>query len=768
MAQFTDVRRLMPRSRRRSLARAAARISLPFLAITLLSARARAQEIDCDKGDIEVRSLGFLGNRTFNADQLSARVLATPSSFAKRYFKIFGTKRCYPSDGLGPDVLRLKQFYENNGFYDTKVDTVVRPVSRSAVAVTFRIDEGQPLTLDTLEITGLDSVANRPAVTRDLQLKQGGRFGRLQMYTDIDSMVARLRNSGYPSASVLREYTTHRAEHLAEVHLDVTPGPLAHFGTIAVSSLNVNGGPSDIDSSVVLGLLGFRQGDRYSDRALLDAQRNLYNLGAYRHVGVELDSASLGDSVANVRVDLREDYMRQFDLQEGWATLDCMRINAQYTNKNFLDQAKRIELTGRMSKLGYAFPRNAPAIRNLCYRPYLDQDSTFSSKLNYYTGATFRQPTLFGTHWVPAYTAYTERHGEYRAYLRTTFIGADASATRNIGFGMPLRVGYTLEFGRTEAEPATLCAIFSRCDNQSQAEFKRNLRLAVASVALQRIRTDNLIEPRRGYVLAGELRGAAPTIGSDPSQKFGKATTDASWYHALTARTVIALRARSGFIAAPRDTSGARLPPPQERLYAGGANSVRGFQQNELGPVVYLVDQNQFAIDTLTDSTRIYALKPSARESRTIPVGGSTVLVLNAELRIRDPFLPDLLEYVPFIDGGQVWTRAGNVQGFSVKNLVVTPGLGIKLFSPIGPIQLNLGYNSHPNLPGPAYFAAPVDVLGRAPLICVTPPGAPPVPVTIHKDGQVEQGQCPASFSPPRSSNFLSRIVPTLSIGANF
>ena len=123
---------------------------------------------------------------------------------------------------------------------------------------------------------------------------------------------------------------------------------------------------------------------------------------------------------------------------------------------------------------------------------------------------------------------------------------------------------------------------------------------------------------------------------------------------------------------------------------------------------------------------------------------------------------------MPFIDGGQVWTRVGNVQGFSFKNLVVTPGLGIKLFSPIGPIQLNLGYNSHPNLPGPAYFAAPVDVLGRAPLICVTPPGAPPVPVTIHKDGQVEQGQCPASFSPPRSSSFFSRIVPTLSIGANF
>ncbi|HTI64573.1 MAG TPA: BamA/TamA family outer membrane protein, partial [Gemmatimonadaceae bacterium] len=691
---------------RRSLVRAIARIVLASLSLTTASARLAAQEIECDPGDTEVRSLHFEGNKTFSGDELSARVLTTPSSFAKRYFKIFGTKRCLPSDGLAPDVQRLKQFYENNGFYDTKVDTVVRPVSKAVVDVTFRINEGPPMVLDTLEITGLDSVAHAASIIHDLRLRPAGRFGRLQMYADIDSITARLRNAGYPAATVLREYQTHAEEHLAEVRLDVEPGPLAHFGTIAVSSRDVNGRAPEIDSAVVLGLLGFRQGDRYSDRALIDAQRNLYNLGAYRHVGVDLDSASLGDSVANVRIDLREDYMQQVDLQEGWATLDCVRLNAQYTNKNFLDRAKRIELTGRVSKLGYAFPKDAPAVRNICYRPYLDQDSTFSSKLNYYGGATFRQPTLFGTHWVPAYTAYTERRGEYRAYLRTTYIGGDASATRDIGFGMPMRVGYTLEYGRTEAEPAILCAVFSRCDIRSQADFRRNLRLAVASVALQRIRVDNLIEPTNGYVVGSELRGAAPIIGTDSSQRFGKATFDGSWYHQLTRGVIVALRARSGFITAPRDTSGARLPPPQERLYAGGANSVRGFQQNELGPVVYLVDSNQLEpTDTLADGSIVQVLKPNAQESRTIPVGGNTVFVFNAELRLRDPFFPQLLEYVPFLDGGQVWTRVGHVQGFNIKSIVLTPGLGVRLFSPIGPIQLNMGYNSHPSQPGPAYFA---------------------------------------------------------------
>ena len=62
----------------------------------------------------------------------------------------------------------------------------------------------------------------------------------------------------------------------------------------------------------------------------------------------------------------------------------------------------------------------------------LEKD-TASSVLNYYAGATLRRPTLFGTHWVPSYSAYTERSGEYQAYLRTTYLGGEAAATRDLG-----------------------------------------------------------------------------------------------------------------------------------------------------------------------------------------------------------------------------------------------------------------------------------------------------------------------------------------------
>jgi len=758
-----------------------ARLVRPLIAaavtiVAALPSAAIGQEVECDKKtDTEVRSLHFVGNRTFDSDELSARVLTTPSSFTRRHFKIFGARRCYPDVGLKPDVEALKALYQNNGFYKTTVDTIVQSVAPKAVVVTFRIDEGDPLRIDSLTIAGLDSVPDPSSIVKNLQMQVGGRFGLLLLFTDIDSINARLRNAGYPRADILKSYRTHPDQLRAEVNLDVTTGPRTRFGSIDIERTGVRNKPPEIDSAVVLRLLGFGSGNWYSDRALSEAQRNLYNVGAYRHVGIALDTtAQHGDSVADVQVDLREDFMRQIDSEEGWATLDCFRVSSQYTDKNFLDAGHHLELTGRVSKLGYGEPTSSRVTRNLCYRSLLDQDSLASSKLNYYTGATVREPTLFGTHWVPSYSLYTERRGDWKAYLRTTEVGGQFSATRNVGIGMPFRVGYTFELGRTQAQPAVLCAQFSRCDQRSQADVQKRLRFAVASASLQRIRTDNSVEPTSGYLLGGEIRGAAPTIGSDPLLRFLKGTADGSWYHKLQSRVVFAGRLRGGLISggAARD-SAARLPPPQERLYAGGATSVRGFQQNELGPLVYLISHDNLDSIPLPgglDTTK-YALvaRPGAGAFRSIPVGGNLLFVANAELRVRDPFFPALLEYVPFIDAGAV--QQVGAHNLSPRKLSYTPGLGIRVFSPIGPIQLNAGYNPYGGRPGTAYFATPVNATtNKAPLVCVTSPLEPQVPVTITSTGQLIQdfAACPSTFRPALSSGFLKHLTFTLSIGTDF
>ncbi len=200
-----------------------------------------------------MRSLKFEGNNAFSGDELSTRVAITPSSFAHRWFGWFfnaGAKRCFPDVGLAGDVASLKQFYLNNGFRDTKVDTVVAPAnaSGSSLRVAFRIDEGLPILIDTLTVTGLEGVADTARILRNLRMHVGGRFGLELLIADEDSITRRMTNSGYPHAAVLPSYTVNRAEHRATVGLEVNAGALSHFGTISVAATSVHNTQPEIDS----------------------------------------------------------------------------------------------------------------------------------------------------------------------------------------------------------------------------------------------------------------------------------------------------------------------------------------------------------------------------------------------------------------------------------------------------------------------------------------------------------------------------------------
>src|SRR6185436_14283748 len=120
------------------------------------------------------------------------------------------------------------------------------------------------------------------------------------------------------------------------------------------------------------------------------------------------------------------------------------------------------------------------------------------------------------------------------AFLRNTLVGGEASVTYEPSRNMPLRLAYSLEYGRTEAQPALLCAVFNRCDAESRALITdRDRPLAVASAHLDRIRLDNILSPRNGSALRLDLRASAKEIGSDENFQFVKALSDAAFYRAL-------------------------------------------------------------------------------------------------------------------------------------------------------------------------------------------------------------------------------------------
>ena len=736
---------------------------------------AEAQDLACDRGDEEVRDLEFRGNRAISDDDLERRVTTTPSSRLRRLLGIpVGVKRCLDHDELPRDVGNLVRYYRERGYYGAQVDTLVQTLAPSIVRVVFVIKEPPPTIVRTYEINGLDTVPGGPDILRNLRLRVGQPFDFGLFRSDIDSVVQRLRNAGYYRAEVLHEFRVDYDSLTAYVSNVVLPGRRARFGEPRFEIAPVDERGVQMNPSVVRRILGIPTGAQYSDRAIVDAQRNLFQLGAYRHIEVAPLPDSLqppGDTIVILQVRLTEDYMKQLDSEIGWATLDCIRTRLQYTDRNWLKTGRRLELTGSASKIGYGKPLQSEETRRLCTFGNATglQEDRFSESLHYFIGATARQPRLLGTRWVPALSLYSERRGEFRAFLRTTTIGGDLSATRDLGERMPLRLAYTFEYGRTDADAAALCALFNRCDAESRNRISLLAPLGIASAALARVRTDNIISPTRGYVARGEIRSSASRfLGTDDSLYFNKATGDVAWYRSTGSGNVLTLRFRGGAVLGRRirlsDPTG--FIPPQERLYAGGATSVRGFQQNELGSLVYIAKNANVDVDSLisgTDVTYHYQVDTDSIETpdRAVPLGGNSLVVANAEYRLRDPFfLPNLLQYTLFIDAGDVWTRGIRSRPAQIK---WTPGIGIRALTPVGPVQVNVGYNRYDRVAGPIYFNPDVSTLA-----CATPGNS--VRYRRNSAGQLVEatpGVC-GDYTPPARKSFFQRLTFTFSIGPDF
>lgn len=734
-----------------------------------------AQETSCERGDVEVRALDFAGNRRFSDAELGSAVVTTASSWERRWFGFLGAKRCIDrAADLPRDLLRLVIFYRNRGYAQATVDTLVRPKG-PGIAVTFRIHEGRPVVIDTLTISGLDSVPEGRAVLRGLPVRVGQAFDKPAIEATRDTLERRLRNVGYPTPLVLLSSSSDTAAHSATATYEVTPGPRARIGEIAVRVTPRDGaGDAAISADAVRRVLGVRQGDLYRYSDLTTAQRNLYQTDAYQHVDVRqrIDSARLGtDSTVDLSVDLAEGYMQELRPGVGYGTIDCFRAQADYVNRNFAPTrrgVRRLEVSGRVSKIGSG-PQFG-GLRQLCRSESKTPQDAFGDRINYYAGATLRQPVLFGLRTVPTFTLFSERRSEYNAYRRTTPIGSVASLS--VRRALPATFAYELSLRRTEAQPALFCAVFNVCDTDTRLQLQTRKRFAVASIVLSRDRANNAFNPTHGSVARLELRHASRAILSDPTLQFNKGVGDGSWYVSAGRGNVLALRLRMGAVFGTRlglRVPGATFIPPEERLFAGGATTVRGFRQNELGPLLYVVGVTPR--DSVGPDGQSYLVAAGDTVDRAVPSGGNSVIVANAEYRMRSPFLPELLQWTVFTDAGAVWNRG--VQGLSLRARLfrVTPGLGLRVYTPIGPLRVDVGYNPYAQVTGPAYYSPPFseEFQGSAPLFCVSPDNA--LPVTRDANGvpiAQASGPCPSSFEPLRRSGFLRRLTPTFSIQQAF
>ena len=210
--------------------------------------------------------------------------------------------------------------------------------------------------------------------------------------------------------------------------------------------------------------------------------------------------------------------------------------------------------------------------------------------------------------------------------------------------------------------------------------------LAILSATATFPRVNNPVDPTRGHLFTGEAAWSSSLIGSSQFQQFTRFAIEGRWYRTILPEVVLAWRARAGRVfGRSSDNQGVvNFVPVEQRFYAGGPNDVRGFPYNQLGPIVYVIPD----VDTAG-----YQTNPAVLDDNTVPfaTGGNVQLIGNVEVRFPAPIWRGRLRLAAFVDMGGVWQTNDPVN--NEKRLVATPGMGLRLLTPVGPLRFDVAYS---------------------------------------------------------------------------
>ncbi len=143
------------------------------------------------------------------------------------------------------------------------------------------------------------------------------------------------------------------------------------------------------------------------------------------------------------------------------------------------------------------------------------------------------------------------------------------------------------------------------------------------------------------------------------SLEYYKISYDVSWFKDIYKDFIFSLSGNLGYGDSYSDTTEL---PFFENFYAGGPKTVRGFEENTLGP----------------------------RDDRNRPIGGDTKIVGNAEIIVPVPFLEDYKKTVRvtgFIDAGNVY---GSGEDVDLGEIRYSTGIGAVWLSPFGALSASI------------------------------------------------------------------------------
>jgi outer membrane protein insertion porin family len=661
-----------------------------------------------------VETVSVKGNHYFNAQTLKELLTVRAADSLDHH-------GAYSQAMVAADVSALQAVYRNNGFSNIKItpetstpetsaadnsSNETTPVSKPPLAsrlglrtasldVIYRIEEGQQVRVGAVRMEGNDHV-DAAQLTPLLNTAPGQLLSPQNLAGDRDALLTDYLSRGFEQASVDVSQQPDAADaSKVDVTFHVTEGPQIFVRNVLLTGLHYTR-PETVERAVTL-----HAGDPLNQSALLDTQRNLYELALFNEVNAAVENPYGSATRKTILLQTSEarrwalTYGFGFEAQTGTPQNNCAgaiaggvacnpngvtgispRVLFDITRNNVLGREQSASLQGTYGLL-------EQKVDLLFQVPHFIGNRNFGVT---FTGgyANSKDVTTYVASRLEAGFRVTENFLLPGSWLSkaNTFI-------------------YEYDFRRVKVAASSLQVFPGEIKELSTA-----VRVAGPGVTWIRDTRDSPLDAHRGTYTSFQEFLSIGKLGSEA--QFNRLDLSNSSYYGFNKnRFVFARNTRYGQVRALGNGSELLIPLP-ERLYSGGPTSLRGFSFNGAGP----------------------------RDPETgFPIGGAGALVNSTELRLPPPTLPwvgNSVSFVLFHDMGNVFTNAGDAWASALRfhqpdrdsckkiatvgdpvSYIPTgpvtstgrqgacsfnyfshaPGIGLRYHTPVGPIRLDFSYN---------------------------------------------------------------------------
>ena len=637
------------------------RILLTLAAILKASVCAFPQADDAKVFEIDDVKLVFTDKQSFPDETLKG-ILALKSGDD------------YDFETFKQDIERLKRFYFDNGYFDMVVDTsVVFNAATGEVNEKFTITEGVRYKIHNLTFLGLDSVSadvNERIRRQGARLIfEGGHYSKDTVRQEISRVLEILANSGYAFAEAgppeILKYMTNiqNLEGKLDIILSFKTGNIYTFGTTRV---NFKGETYNITLNDVLRELTYKEGQIYKKEEVVKSEINLSKMSILENPRINFAKIDSARNIVNLEINLI--VSNKYELTPevfGYYFRNYLYFGAglSASDKNFLGGGRVLTSSARFY---YNSTKNyRMEWINSFIQPFLFGNRNTSGNWN--IGFRFVTEELISTSTLTNLFAVSHDLPTY-TYLNRV-VGSWETDFDNISIKNDL--------------------IF---DTLVLPSFSLNALNSTLSLGLIHNNVNNLQFPFAGnfqsyeFEDSGLMSGLLRKLFNTYITSYFKFTNLTSFYFNLSNRdfkvpAALGTKLYVGSIFEYGDNTfdfngqpieGENVPN-DERFVCGGSSSVRGWGARQLGIV------------------------------RDKDIGGNFLFETSAEYRIR-PFLDVSniyfrdIGFAAFVDIGNVWSE---IQKFKINELAMAAGGGIRYYTIIGAIRLDLGLKVYDPQPGP-------------------------------------------------------------------